>query len=164
MSRISDYKHHWSDVLAGATLGVVNAVLVVSVGLFNPSSPRLFCARGVESPAWYPSEMIAKSVVVYLQTHCVANLFAKEKSEHPVEKHQPTDYETEIGMQVNNGTANHNCWPNELALRLLTATRPWLSSSCLWKAKVRSSVTDMRSRVGMSTRCSSQPGPLATKS
>ena len=29
-SRISDYKHHWSDVLSGAVLGTVIALLVVS--------------------------------------------------------------------------------------------------------------------------------------
>ncbi|XP_014472626.1 PREDICTED: putative phosphatidate phosphatase isoform X2 [Dinoponera quadriceps] len=28
MSRISDYKHHWSDVLAGSTLGVISALVV----------------------------------------------------------------------------------------------------------------------------------------
>lgn len=27
LSRISDYKHHWSDVLAGATLGVIGALI-----------------------------------------------------------------------------------------------------------------------------------------
>jgi len=30
MTRISDYKHHWSDVLAGAVLGSLVACLTVS--------------------------------------------------------------------------------------------------------------------------------------
>jgi len=31
MSRVSDYKHHWSDVLAGLTLGTIIALVVVNI-------------------------------------------------------------------------------------------------------------------------------------
>ncbi|OAD58445.1 Putative phosphatidate phosphatase [Eufriesea mexicana] len=30
LSRVSDYKHHWSDVLAGATLGTIIALVVAN--------------------------------------------------------------------------------------------------------------------------------------
>lgn len=34
MTRVSDYKHHWSDVLAGFAIGIFYAVIIVSFKLF----------------------------------------------------------------------------------------------------------------------------------
>lgn len=39
-TRVSDYKHHWSDVLAGLLQGALIAVLIVSVPLRDPTLPR----------------------------------------------------------------------------------------------------------------------------
>ncbi|KAI0221290.1 hypothetical protein LSAT2_027349 [Lamellibrachia satsuma] len=41
LSRISDYKHHWGDVLGGAVLGAIVAALVVRHVLALPQRPRL---------------------------------------------------------------------------------------------------------------------------
>jgi phosphatidate phosphatase len=38
LSRISDYKHHWSDVLAGSILGSLVAVITVSIGVWEKTA------------------------------------------------------------------------------------------------------------------------------
>lgn len=38
MTRISDYKHHWSDVFIGLVMGAIAAILVVSCCLQQISS------------------------------------------------------------------------------------------------------------------------------
>lgn len=51
LSRISDYKHHWSDVLAGSILGAVIAFLVVSMQY----APTL---------AWHPTRTLKEAYAV----------------------------------------------------------------------------------------------------
>lgn len=84
--------------------------------------------------SWTNIRVIIRYVsMCFLQVNFIADLFKDQNHYSVEEKHRTADYETGAGTQVNNGTSNRNCWPNELALRLLTTTRPWLSYSCLWE-------------------------------
>ena len=76
----------------------------------------------------------------FSQVIFVADLFKDQNHYSVEEKHRTADYETGAGTQVNNGTTNRNCWPNELALRLLTTTRPWLSAGRLKWRKIEKCV------------------------
>lgn len=54
-TRVSDYKHHWSDVLAGLLQGALIAVLIVSVvppraTRRSAGLPRSCCRRGSPNP------------------------------------------------------------------------------------------------------------------
>lgn len=41
LSRVSDYKHHWSDVLAGTILGIITAAITVSQ-MINCNNKKMF--------------------------------------------------------------------------------------------------------------------------
>lgn len=41
LSRVSDYKHHWSDVLAGTVLGTAIAIITVSQ-MINCNNKKVF--------------------------------------------------------------------------------------------------------------------------
>lgn len=49
-TRVSDYKHHWSDVLVGLLQGALIAILIVSV-----PSATLPCSMGRSGPQASPS-------------------------------------------------------------------------------------------------------------
>lgn len=44
LSRVSDYKHHWSDVLAGTILGITTATITVSQ-MFNCNNKKKIFKR-----------------------------------------------------------------------------------------------------------------------
>jgi len=42
LSRVSDYKHHWSDVLAGTILGITTATITVSQMINCNNKKKIF--------------------------------------------------------------------------------------------------------------------------
>lgn len=42
LSRVSDYKHHWSDVLAGTILGITAATITVSQMINCNNKKKIF--------------------------------------------------------------------------------------------------------------------------
>jgi len=42
LSRVSDYKHHWSDVLAGTILGITAATITVSQMINCNNNKKMF--------------------------------------------------------------------------------------------------------------------------
>lgn len=47
MTRVSDYKHHWSDVLAGFSIGLLFAVVIVSILYAYYEKSCIFIANGM---------------------------------------------------------------------------------------------------------------------
>lgn len=60
LSRVSDYKHHWSDVLAGSLIGSISALVVANYvsDLFQKPNTKPYLARTVQDMNASPAQAI----------------------------------------------------------------------------------------------------------